>query len=248
MRSRILFLLASLAPVTAALADMSRPGAAEAVGDSSWNFKLTPSCYSTSNQTAATDLNLRANTGPHAVWLGYYRRGSEFEQTRTGYEFTAETAFGKVVPSAQLASHGFAGGSVNAEIGDQVFALLGFGRTNAKDYYNLNFDPNDAITYGLGTRLIPGSTFSLFTVKDNRLHTGQMVTHAVWRYQAAEHQRWTLDLSTKHGRAGEDGDSVSGKSISVTYDYQSVFVHLAKDRKVNFTADDQTRLSLGLRF
>ncbi|WP_428827784.1 hypothetical protein ACLIKD_07375 [Azonexus sp. IMCC34842] len=245
---RILFFWLLLGPAALALADPARPGAAEDVGDAAWDFKLTPSYYATAHQTGASDLNLRADSGPHAVWLGYYRRGNEFEQTRTGYEFTAETPFGKIVPSLQLASHGFAGGSLNAEVGQAIFALVGFGRTNAKDYYNLNFDPNDSITYGLGTRLLPKSMLSLFTVKDNRLHTGQMVTHAVWRYLPAEHQRLTLDLSSKHGRASAEDDSVSGKAVSVTYDYQSVFVRLARDRKVNFTADDQTRLSLGLRF
>lgn len=248
MQKRILLFLISMARFSIAMADAARPGAAEAVGDMAWDFKFTSSYYATDNQTGATDFNLRADAGPHALWLGYYSRGNEFEQTRTGYEFTAETQFGKIVPSVQLASHGFVGGSLNAEVGHAVFLLLGLGRTNTKDYYNLNFDPNDAITYGLGTRLLPGSTLTLFSVKDNRLHTGQMVTHAVWRYQAAEHQRWTLDLSSKHGRPSEGEDSVSGKAISVTYDYQSVFVRLARDHKVNFTADDQTRISLGARF
>ena len=242
----LLFVL--LAHVSWVAADPSRPGMAEAGERGDWAFKLTPSYYSTTNEPAAVDLNLRANNGPHAVWLGYYRRDSEFEQTRTGYEFTYEAPFGKMVPSVQLATHGFVGGSFNVEAGEQVFALLGFGRTNGRDYYNLNFDPNDSITYGLGTRLLPKSTLSLFTVKDDRLHTGQMVTHAVWRYQAAEHQRWTIDLSSKHGRASPEDDSVSGQAIALGFDFDSVFVHLARDRKVNFTAEDQTRLSLGLRF
>lgn len=248
MTRKTVFLLVCLARLGAASADVSPPGGAEPVGESAWQFKLTPSFYRTGNQPDATDINLRANHGPHALWLGYYRRGSEFEQTRTGYEFTAETAFGKLVPSLQLATHGFVGGSLNAELGEQVFALLGYGRTNAQDYYNLNFDPNDSITYGLGTRLLPKSTLSLFTVKDNRLHTGQMVTHAVWRYQATADQRWTVDLSSKHGRASADEESVSGQALAVTYDYRAVFVRLARDRKVNFTADDQTRVALGLRF
>jgi hypothetical protein len=246
---KIAIILTLLGASSALLADASRPGDAAAADDSQWQFKLTPTYFSTQNQHAAEDINLRANNGPHAVWLGYYQRGSEFEQVRTGYEFTYETAFGKLVPSAQLASHGFVGGSLNAELGgDAIYVLLGFGRTNARDYYNLNFDPNDSITYGLGTRILPKNNFSLFAVKDDRLHTGQMVTHAVWRYQPTDGQRWTVDLSTKHGRASEEEDSVSGKGLSVTYDYHAVFVRLARDRKVNFTSDDQTRITLGARF
>ncbi len=215
---------------------------------STWAFKLTPSYYVTTHQKDATDINLRTNHGPHALWLGYYQRGKEFEQFRTGYEYTAQLPFGQLVPSLQLASHGFVGGSINAQIGDSIYALLGFGRTNTRDYYNLNFDPNDSVVYGIGTRLLSKSTVSLFTVKDNRLHTGQTITHAVWHILPDEHQRWTIDLSRKHGRATADSEFVSGLALSITYDYHDIFFRLAQDRKVNFTPDDQTRLTIGLRF
>jgi hypothetical protein len=221
---------------------------AEAGADEAWTFKLTPSYYATTHQKDSTDVNLRANYGPHAIWLGYYRRAGEFDQARTGYEYTAQLPFGQIVPSLQLATHGFLGGSVNAQIGDQVYGLLGIGRTNARDYYNLNFDPNDSVVYGIGTRLVPKTSVSLFTVRDNRLHTGQVVTHLLWRVAPDERQRWTVDLSSKRGRPNADEESVSGSALSLTYDYKQVFVRLARDRKVNFTADDQTRLSLGLRF
>ncbi|HLO62202.1 MAG TPA: hypothetical protein VK165_04475 [Azonexus sp.] len=233
-----------------ALADASRPGGAEGVDASAeaWSFKLTPSYYATSHQHAANDVNLRANNGPHAVWLGHYQRGSEFEQTRTGYEFTWETDYAKLVPSLQLATHGFAGTAVNLEIGSTVYALFGYGRTNVKDYYNLNFDPNDSVVYGFGTRLIPGTNLSLYTVKDNRLHTEQVVNHLVARTQLADKQRLTLDLSEKHGRESADDPKVSGHGLSVTYDYRDVFLRLARDHKVNFSSENQSRLSLGLRF
>jgi hypothetical protein len=213
-----------------------------------WEFKFTPSYYVTTHTKDATDLNLRANNGPHAIWLGFYRRGNEFEQTRTGYEYTAQTPFGQLVPSLQLASRGFAGGAINAQIGDSVYALLGYGRTNARDYYNLNFDPNDSFTYGLGTSILSKTSLSLFSVKDNRLHTDQIITHAVWRFLPDAHQRWTVDLSNKHGRATADDELVSGNALSLTYDYRDVFFRLAWDRKVNFTTEDQTRFSIGSRF
>lgn len=238
----------TLLGISGVYADTATLGEAEVAAADAWAFKLTPSYYVTTHEKDATDLNLRANHGPHAIWLGHYQRGSEFEQTRTGYEYTLQIPFGQLVPSLQLASHGFAGGSVNAQIGDSIYALLGFGRTNTRDYYNLNFDPNDSVVYGLGTRLLPKSTLSLFTVKDNRLHTGQMVTHAVWRMLPDDHQRWTVDLSSKHGRATADDESVSGKALSLTYDYRDIFFRLARDRKVNFTTEDQSRLSVGLRF
>ncbi len=233
-----------------AQANASRPGAidAETTGSPQWSFKLTPSYYATSKQTAAVDVNLRANSGPHALWLGYYQRGNEFEQTRAGYELTLALPHATLVPSLQIASHGFAGGSLNLQLGDEICALLGIGRTNAGDYYNLNFDPNDSAVYGLGTRLLPQTTLSLYTVRDNRLHTEQVVNHAVARYQLAEHQRLSLDLFRKHGRPAPDEASVSGNGLALGYDDGQLFLHLARDRKVNFSNDNQTRVSLGWRF
>ena len=211
-------------------------------------FKFTPSYYVTTNQKDAIDLNLRANYGPHAFWLGHYQRDGEFEQTRVGYEYTAQLPYVQIVPSLQLATHDFAGGSINAQIGDTVYALLGYGLTNAQDYYNLNFDPNDSVVYGLGTSLLPKSNLALFSVRDNRLNTDQIVIHAVWRLLPDDHQRWTFDVSGKHGRATPEDESVSGNAVSVTYDNRDIFFRLAQDWKVNFTNDDQTRLTAGLRF
>lgn len=239
--------LLACSPVRAEAGESAEEGAEEGAA-AAWAFKLTPSHYATTHERAATDINLRANHGAHAVWLGYYRRGGEFEQTRTGYEYTAQLPFVQIVPSLQLASRGFLGGSVNAQIGDRVYGLLGLGRTNTRDYYNLNFDPNDSVVYGVGMQLRPQSSVSLFTVKDNRLHTDQTVTHLVWRSGSAELQRWTVDWSAKRGRPSPDDDLLSGGALSVTCDYRKLFVRLARDRKVNFTAEDQTRLSLGFRF
>jgi hypothetical protein len=250
MKPRTVALLLLALPALAC-ADASRPGAAEPAGESGdegWHFKLTPSWYATSNQHSAADINLRATNGPHALWLGYYQRGGEFEQTRTGYELTVEGDYAKLVPSLQLATHGFAGMAVNLELGTSVYALLGYGRTNARDYYNLNFDPNDSWTFGLGTRLIPSTNLSLFTVKDNRLHTEQVITHLVARVQLPDRQRLTVDLSEKSGRASPEDPKVSGSGLAVTYDYHDVFIRAARDRKVNFSLDDQTRIALGFRF
>ncbi len=247
---RMIVAVACIAPPfgPAACADPAPRGETEVARHGAWTFKLTPSYYVTERQKDATDLNLRANLGAHALWLAHYRRGNEFAQSRTGYEYTAQFPFGRIVPSLQLASHGFTGGSLNVQVGDRVYGLIGFGRTNLRDYYNLNFDPNDSFVVGFGTQLLPKTNLSLFTVQDNRLHTGQKVTHLVWRYAVAERQRWTVDLSRKQGRASADADPVSATALSITFDYDDMFFRLARDRKVNFSDDDQTRISLGLRF
>ena len=66
-------------------------------------------------------------------------------------------------------------------MGADTFAIAGFSRTNLRNSYNLFFDPSDSVTLGLGTRAIDKLDISLFQVRDDRLHTGQRVTHGVAR-------------------------------------------------------------------
>lgn len=213
-----------------------------------WTFKLTPSYYKTTNQTDAYDLNLRGNYGPHAVWLAHYQRGTEFDQSRTGYEYTLQLPYLQLVPSLQVATRGFVGGSLNAQVGGQVFAILGVGRTNEKDYYNLNFDPNDSTTVGAGIHLTPDNTLSVFSTRDNRLHTEQVVNHLLFRAKLDGQQQIIIDLSNKQGRPSREDDMIKGNALSVSYERHNVFIRLAQDRKVNFSNDDQTRITLGFRF
>ena len=213
-----------------------------------WFYKFTTSFYATDHERNAIDLNLRANNGPHTLWIGQYDRGLDLKQTRTGYEYTANYDWGQVVPSLQIASDGFVGGSLGLQIGNPVYMIAGLGRTNLRDYYNLNFDPNDMLSWGLGARLENGHQVSVFTVKDNRLATDQIITHGVWRWQATPLVRWTLDVAHKEGRSRLGEPSVAGNSVSVGYDRGPHFVRVAFDQKVNFSDNNQTRISAGLRF
>ena len=213
-------------------------------------LKFTPTYYHSSAENPAWDINLRGSLGSHNAWVGYYRQREDFQQLRLGYDYTWDAPFGKVVPSVQYATHGFLGGSINAEIGERYFALLGFGRTNLKPYYNLNFDPNDAITFGVGTRALLRTTLSLFQVRDDRLHTGQRITHFVSRYKPDDKTRWTLDIFHKSGREDADPSSeiLRGTGVAVTYDFEPYFVRIACDPYVNFTHNHMLRVAFGLRF
>jgi hypothetical protein len=193
-------------------------------------------------------VNLRGSHDEHTWWVGYYRRAEEFQQLRLGYENSVALPFGRVVPSLQYATRGFLGASVTAEIGERHFALLGAGRTNLKDYYNLNFDPNDMIMIGAGTRALPNTTLSAYQIIDDRLGTGQRVTHLVARFNPDEKTRWTLDVFHKAGHSSEDGERVSGTGLALTYDFGPYFARLASDPHVNFTRDHMVRAALGLRF
>jgi len=182
-----------------------------------WAFKLTPSTYRNNNQAPASDVNIRGNLGSHVAWIGYYRQGEsaanpEFAQTRVGYEYSIPMPFGQLTPSVQAASKGFYGGSLTAQIGGQdLYGILGFGRTNLKPYYNLNFDPNDAITLGMGMRLPDKALLSFFVVRDDRLSTGQNVTHIIWRKNINDYQRFTVDSAYKHGRENVESNVVNGR-------------------------------------
>jgi hypothetical protein len=122
-------------------------------------------------------------------------------------------------PVGAIGYHGFVGGSATAEIGGDTFAILGLGRTNLRDYYP-NFDPNDAITFGIGSRALPKTALTLFT---------------------------TLDLFQKSGRTADEV-FITGNGFALAYDFQPYFVRLAWDPHVNFTNGDMTRVSFGRHF
>lgn len=214
-----------------------------------WHFKLTATHYNTQTQTAAEDINLRGSREDTTWWLAHYRRTSEFEQSRAGWEQNIAIEWGQLNTSLQAATHGFAGGALTAQMGpESLHALVGWGRTNLKNYYNLNFDPNDAVTLGLGGKLQGNTSYTLFTVKDDRLHTGQQISHAVVRFPVHPQVRLSLDYAYKRGRASEMEPLVHGNALAVGLDYKDVFLKLTTDQKVNFSTTNQTRVAVGLRF
>ena len=208
-------------------------------------YKLTASYYNVGNSDAG-DVNLRANSGNHTAWLGQYQDDEGFRQTRAGYEYKQNSALLRVTWSAQLATRGFAGGSVTAEVGGDTYAIAGFGRTNLHPYYNLNFDPNDALTAGIGTRAVQNLELALFRVWDDRLDTHQQVTHASARYKLPDEQRLTFDVSYKTGYG--DAGYQKGYGLTATYDIHQYFIRLAAEQHANFEPDTMTRLSIGMRF
>lgn len=220
----------------------------------SWSYKLTPSHYSNSRQPSAWDVNLRGNLGQQTLWVAQYQQGADaenakFRQSRVGYENAMQMPWGILVPSLQLATGRFAGGSLNAQIGGpDAYTLLGFGRTNLRPYYNLNFDPNDAITLGLARRLPDHSMLTVYGIWDDRLGTSQKVAHLLWRKSLDEQQRLTVDLALKKGRPEAGQPLLHGHMVSVGLDHGPLFFKLTLDRKVNFSDTDQVRTQAGVRF
>ncbi len=222
--------------------------ASAADGDAGPDFKLTLGRYASSDGNTGLDANLRGGLGPHTAWVGLYRDHSGYRQARAGYEYRVDGETLRTVFSLQSASGGVAVGSVTSEIGGANYAIVGFGRTNVRNYVNLNVDPNDAITLGIGSRALAQTELTLFNVHDDRLHSGQNVTHFVLRRRFDAEQRLTVDFFVKRGLTG-DGEFVrSDKSISLGYDRGPLFVRFAYDPHAGFTAPTQRRLQFGARF
>ncbi len=209
-------------------------------------FKLTVGEHHFSQSGRGLDVNLRHTSELGTTWLGYFKAGDlNAHQSRAGWE----RWFGedlRVLPSLQVASGGFVGGSVNLETGKRWIAGAGVGRTNLHPYFNLNFDPNDAWTLSGAYRSEGGAISTLVLVHDNRLNPDQRHLHAVHRTPLPNGNRLTIDLLFKQGLVG--GVMTRRTGATITYDWPRFFVRLAYDPVTNFTPDYSTRLSVGTRF
>jgi hypothetical protein len=217
--------------------------AAEAAPALPW--KLTVGEYAYANYFG-TDVNLRWRADDTSAWLAVYSDRVFGTQARTG----AETSIGlgdyvQLQPSVQAATMGFLGASVNLQVGTEWYGLTGFGRTDARPYFNLNFDPNDALTFGAGHHAANGVSYLVFVVADDRFHTGQRDWHANVQIPCGESHA-TLDLLHKSGLS--DAGAISGWGFSADWDWPRWFVRLAYDPHQNFSAQDAWRLASGVRF
>jgi len=212
-------------------------------------WKLTTTYYYTTSEPGAYDVNLRGVYGPHTGWVGYYDQPGEFRQARVGYEYNLRLPLAQTVFSAQYASQGFLGGSVTSAVGGDVYGVIGISRTNEKPYFNLNFDPNDAWTFGVGAHLPHEGTFTLYQIHGEWIAAGQRVTHAVYRMKPTPDTRLSIDAFYKYGPLDSDqGGTVRTGGLSVAFDYRAWFARIAWDPKVNFTPNDMLRIAVGLRF
>ena len=211
-------------------------------------WKLTPSYYDNSDGTHAQDVNLRADFGDQRAWIGEYRDSLGYRQARAGFDAVTQTGIVNLDFSGQYATGGFWGGSATAQVGGDSYAILGWGRTDLHTYYNLNFDPNDAITVGFGTKaLANGLETQLYHIWDDRLPTRQHVTHLLLHYDLNEQSRCSLDLSYKHGLA-DPQTYVRGYAMTATWAWRHLFARIAYDQHANFNLPNQKRVSIGLQF
>ena len=249
-RSATLLVYVTLAAVAPAVA--ADEPYQQAKGSPPVAYKFTTGLYQLSGgglpSGPGLDVNLRASGGFGNAWLGWFRSPVlEVTQTRAGWDNTFKVGPAvRFMPSLQVASGGFWGGSAYLEAGNSWFAGAGIGRTNLRNYANLNFDPNDAWTLAGGYRWGDNDSLTLQVVRDNRLNPDQQHIHLVYRTPLAGDHRLTLDLLSKRGLV--DGVPIRRIGLSVAYDWPRYFVRVAWDPKVNFTPQDMLRLSVGTRF
>ena len=123
---------------------------------------------------------------------------------------------------------------------------MGLGRTNLRNYVNLNFDPNDAWMLSGGFRWNSARSLALQVVRDNRQNPDEQHVHLVYRTPLPEGRRLTLDGLYKKGLVA--GVPIARTGLAVTYDWPHYFTRLAYDPQVNFTPQNMWRLSMGTRF
>src|SRR6201999_3469463 len=138
-------------------------------------------------------------------------------QARTGADTSINlTEYLQLQPSLQLATRGFVGGSMNLQIGGPWYAIAGLGRTDTRPYFNLNFDPNDAVTLGVGHVAANSASYNLLVIADNRFHTQQRDWHVNVRYPFGRSHA-TVDLLRKSGSS--DAGYIRAWGFSANWDW-----------------------------
>lgn len=233
-------------PLLLGLAFLPALGQAEEGAEAPRPFKLTVGHYAFSDDSHGDDVNLRHSSDMGNLWLGYFQLPAQhFSQWRSGWD-TSWGSTWRVSPSIQIASQGFVGGSLQVETGETWFVGGGFGRTNLRPYWNLNFDPNDAWMASAGYRGTAGESYALQWVKDNRENPDQRHLHFVYRRPFADGRRLTVDVLHKDGLV--DDVRIHRWGLGLTYDWPTFFIHVVSDPKTNFSSLNSTRIALGTRF
>ena len=224
------------------------PQEAQTKADTLPHWKATTGWYHFSNDANAWDFNLRYSWKDMAnFWVGYYLpEAHDPGQWRGGWDSQFTLGMVRIMPSLQLASRDFVGGSFGVETGEKWFVGVGYGLTNLKPYVNLNFDPNDSYTVNAGYRWDDGAAASVLWVQDIRQNPDQKHLHFIYRTPLPKNRRLTFDVLFKTGLV--ENSTIYGVGASVTYDWRRYFMRLAYDPHANFAAENMWRLSVGVRF
>jgi len=229
----------------AAAAPDDSAAAADGSASQDLRWKLTLGEYTYSGY-AGTDTNLRWRANGTSAWVGVYTDQAFGTQGRTGADTSINLGeYFQLQPSLQLATRGFVGGSVNVQVGGPWYAIAGLGRTDVRPYFNLNFDPNDAVTLGVGHQSDASASYTVFVVADNRFHTQQRDWHANLKIPVGN-THGTFDLLRKTGMS--DAGYIRAWAFSANWDWPRWFARVAYDPYQNFSAQNAWRFAGGMRF
>jgi hypothetical protein len=216
------------------------------------DYKLSLGVYSfsntgaTSNQAADINLRMSSDTVGHA-WVATYRSPWQHAtQERAGWDKTYVVEDWRLTPSLQVATGGFMGGSWNIETGNDFFIGAGLGRTNLKNYYNLNVDPNDSWSFTTGYRWSENRSLALQIIRDNRDNPDQQNIHLVYKHPLLDNSKLTYDVLYKHGTV--ENTYIRAYGFSIAYDWHDYQIKCAYDPKTNFTPQNLVRLSFAKHF
>lgn len=215
------------------------------------SYKLSTAVYSTKDPSGMTlpgfDTNLRSSSQWGNTWLGFYEtQGKEIQQSRIGWDNSYQLNAFRVLPSLQSATGGFLGTSLGLETGEDFFLGVAIGRTNLKNYVNLNFDPNDAWSFSSGYRWSQAHQLGIQIVHDNRQNPDQQHAHLSYRQELAHQQQILIDLLYKTGTV--DNNFIKEYGILLGFESHDWGLRLAYDPRVNFTNTDMRRLIFFHRF
>ena len=209
--------------------------------------KLTFSVYFT-NGERLYDLNLRHQFGPLTAWIAGFAQPNGTKLIRVGAQYDYKKAWFHFVPTIEVATTRAVSGSLYSELGSgNTIAIVGVSRTNLKSFFDLFWDPSDAVQLGIGHKISSYDRIQAYSIFDVRLHTEQQNTHVVWRHKLNANNGITFDGVFKTGHE-DSGKFIHTAGIGAYYDRPKWFWKVYYDPHVNFTSHTMVRTGIGLKF
>jgi len=209
--------------------------------------KLTFSVYFT-NGDRLYDLNLRHQFGPLTAWIAGFADPKGTRLIRVGAQYDYKKAWFHFVPTIEVATTKAVSGSLYSELGSgNTIAIVGVSRTNLKSFFDLFWDPSDAVQLGIGHKISNYDRIQAYSIFDVRLHTEQQNTHVVYRRKLNANNGITFDGVFKTGHE-DSGKFIHTAGIGVYYDRPKWFWKVYYDPHVNFTGNTMVRTGIGLKF
>ncbi len=209
--------------------------------------KLTLGIYFTPG-SRVYDLNLRHQFGNLTAWIAGFYDPQSNKLLRVGAQYDYKKRWLHLVPTAEVETNGALSGSLYSELGSgNTYAIAGIARTNLRAFFDLFWDPSDAVQLGVGHKISNYDRIQGYTIFDVRLHTGQQNTHVLWRHKLNANNGITFDGVFKTGH-GDSGEFIRAVGIGVYYDREKWFWKLYYDPHVNFSDHTMVRTGIGLKF